>query len=160
VLYEPPRFDSVTPEVRARLHACLESGDLDGLLATFLIDVVEATLQPDLQPEARQQMLGGMRRWPVWSAALRNARSIPAEVDSYASYRFDAAEFREFTAPTVLLVGASSSAVIRRWVVELAAALPVSRVLQLEGQAHGAMWAAPDEFAATVDEALDWATVP
>jgi pimeloyl-ACP methyl ester carboxylesterase len=134
----------------------MAAGDLDSLLATFLIDIVEATLQPDLPPEARQQMLVGMQNSAVWSAALRNARSIPAEVDSYATYRFDPAEFRDFTTPTVLLLGSTSSPVMRRRVEDLDAALPASRILLLEDQAHGAMWAAPEVFARTVEEALDW----
>src|SRR6266498_4223672 len=36
VLYEPPRFESFTPAVRARLHASLAAGDLDTIVATFL----------------------------------------------------------------------------------------------------------------------------
>jgi pimeloyl-ACP methyl ester carboxylesterase len=89
VLYEPPQFESFTPAVRAQLHASLSAGDLDTIVSTVLIDVVEATLNPSLPPEARQQMLAGMRQSPIWSAALRNARSIPAEADSYATYHFD-----------------------------------------------------------------------
>jgi len=156
VLYEPPRFESVTPDVRARLHANLAAGDLDNVLATFLIDVVEATMNPNLPPEARQQMLVGMRQSPVWSAALRNAQSIPAEVDSYATYTFDPAEFRDFQTPTVLLLGSTSSPVMKEWVKGLQTSLHGSRIMVLEGEAHGANWAAPELFARTVLEALDW----
>jgi pimeloyl-ACP methyl ester carboxylesterase len=156
VLYEPPRFESVTPAVRARLHASLAAGDLDNVLATFLIDVVEATMNPDLPPATRQQMLMGMRQSPVWSAALRNIRSIPAEVDSYATYRFDLAEFRDFTTPTVLLLGTTSSPVMKEWVEELHDSLRVSRMMVLEGEAHSAKWVAPELFARTVVDALDW----
>ncbi len=156
VLYEPPRFESFTPAVRARLHASLAAGDLDSLVATVLIDVVQTTMNPNLPPEAWQQMLVGMRQSPIWSRALRNARSIPAEVDSYATYQFDPAEFHDFTTPTVLLLGSTSSPVMQRWVEELHAALPYSRIMILEGQGHGAMMAAPELFARVVSEALDW----
>jgi pimeloyl-ACP methyl ester carboxylesterase len=156
VLYEPPRFEGVTPAVRARLHASLAAGDLGSIVATFLIDIVEATTNPNLPPEARPQMLAGMRQAPIWSAALRNARSIPAEVDSYATYRFDPAEFRDFTTATALLIGSTSSPVVRGWAEKLQAALPHSRIIIMEGQGHGANWAAPELFARTVREALDW----
>jgi pimeloyl-ACP methyl ester carboxylesterase len=156
VLYEPPRFESFTPAVQDQLHAGLAAGDLDSIVSTVLVDVVEATLNPSLPPEARQQMLAGMHQSPIWSAALRNARSIPAEVDSYATYRFDPAEFRDFITPTVLLLGSTSSPVMQRWVDELHAALPYSRIMMLEGQGHGAMMVAPALFARAVREALDW----
>jgi pimeloyl-ACP methyl ester carboxylesterase len=142
--------------VRDQLHASLAAADLDSIVSTVLIDVVEATLNPSLPPEARQQMLAGMRQSPIWSAALRNARSIPAEVDSYATYRFDPAEFRDFTTPTVLLLGSTSSPVMQRWVEELRAALTRSQIMMLEGQGHGAMMVAPKLFARAVSEALDW----
>src|SRR4029453_19417107 len=116
VLYEPPQFDSITAEVRARLHASLAAGDLDGLLASFLIDVVEGTLPADRSPLARQEMHAGMRNSHVWSAALRNAPSIPVEADSYARYHFDAAEFCGFMTPTVLMLGTASSPVMQGWV--------------------------------------------
>jgi pimeloyl-ACP methyl ester carboxylesterase len=156
VLYEPPRFEGVTAAVRARLHASLADGDLDSIVATFLIDIVEATTNPNLPPEARAQMLAGMRQTPIWPAALRNAHSIPAEVDSYATYRFDPAEFRDFTTATVLLLGSASSPVVQRWAKELQAALPHSGMMMLEGQGHSAHWAAPELFARTVKEAVDW----
>ena len=156
VLYEPPRFEGVTAAVRAQLHASLAAGDLDTIVATFLIDVVEASTNPTLSPQARAQILAGMRQAPIWSAALRNARSIPAEVDSYGTYRFDPSEFRDFTTPTVLLLGSTSSPIVRRWAEELQAALPHSCMMMLEGQGHGAHWAAPELFARTVSAALAW----
>jgi pimeloyl-ACP methyl ester carboxylesterase len=156
VLYEPPRFESFTPAIQARLHASLAAGDFDSIVSTVLIDVVETTMNPNLSPEARPQMLAGMRQSPIWSAALRNAHSIPAEVDSYATYRFDPAEFRDFTTPTVFLLGSTSSPIMQGWVEELHAALPYSRIMMLVDQGHGAMMAAPDLFVRIVREALDW----
>jgi len=38
------------------------------------------------------------------------------------------------------------------------AALPVSRIMILEGQGHGAMLEGPELFARTVRAALDWAS--
>src|SRR5260370_11465005 len=42
VLYEPPRFDSITPAARGRLHASLETEGFDDILATILRDVIAA----------------------------------------------------------------------------------------------------------------------
>lgn len=157
VLYEPPRFDDVfTPAVLARLRASLDAGDLDEVLAIFLVDVVAADLNPGLLPGARSDVVAGMRRSPVWAAAMRNVRSIPAEADSYATYRFDPAEFGDFDTPTVLLLGGTSTTVMRAYVEYLYGALPKSRIMVLEGQGHGAMLEAPELFVRTVRAALDW----
>ena len=157
VLYEPPLFDGITPAMRARMHASLKAGDLDAVLATFLFDVVAAEMNPNLLPDARPQVLAGMRESPIWAAALRKVRSIPAEMDAYATYRFEPTEFRNFSTPTVLLLGSTSSPVMRGFVEDLQAALPISRIMMLEGQGHGAMLEAPELFVRTVRAALDWA---
>jgi pimeloyl-ACP methyl ester carboxylesterase len=157
VLYEPPRFDSITPAVRARLHRSLGTGDFDDILATFLVDVIAADMNPELFPSARPQVLAAMRQSPIWAAALRNVRSLPAEADSYATYRFEPTEFRDFSTPTVLLLGGTSSAVMRGFVEDLHAALPISRIMMLEGQGHGAMLEAPELFVHAVRAAVDWA---
>jgi pimeloyl-ACP methyl ester carboxylesterase len=157
VLYEPPRFDAITPAVRARLHASLEAGDFDDILATLLVDAIAAELNSGLLPGARPQVLAGMRESPIWAAAFRNVRSVPAEADSYSTYRFEPIEFRDFSTPTVLLLGSTSSPVMQHFVEDLHAALPVSRIMMLEGQGHGAL-EAPELFVSTVRAALDWAS--
>lgn len=159
VLYEPPRFDAFSPAVLARLHASLEAGDLDDVLATVLVDVIAADLNPGLLPGARPAVLAGMRDSPIWAAAMRNVRSIPAEADSYAAYRFGPAEFRDWSTPTVLLLGSTTGPVMRRWVEDLRAVLPSSHIMMLEGQGHGAMVEAPELFVRTVRAALEWAPV-
>ena len=93
LLYEPPRLDAFTSSVRARLHASLAAGDLDSIVATVLVDVVVSTTNPGILPNARPQVLAGLRESPVWAGALRNARAIPAEADSYATYRFAPSNF-------------------------------------------------------------------
>ncbi|TMB90520.1 MAG: alpha/beta hydrolase [Chloroflexi bacterium] len=155
VLYEPPRLDAFTPSVRGRLHASLAAGDLDSIVATVLVDVVVSTTNPGILPNARPQVLAGLRESPIWAGALRNARSIPAEADSYATYRFDPVEFRDFSTPTVLLLGSTSGPVVQGWVQDLHAALSSSRIVLLEGQGHGAMHEAPEMFVHTVRAALE-----
>jgi pimeloyl-ACP methyl ester carboxylesterase len=156
VLYEPPRLEAFTPMMLARLHADLLAGDVDGLVTTVLLDIVEATTRPDMPMEARQQRLAELKRAPIWTAALRDAHSIPAEADSYATYRFDSAEFRNFTIPTTLLLGSTSSSVMQRWVQELHTALANSQVVLLDGQGHAAMLTAPELFVRTVCQVTEW----
>ena len=155
VLYEAPRLDASTPALRARLWANLASGDLEGMVGTILVDTIEATLNPGLPPEALTQVKEQLRQEGIWPAMLRNAASIPAEVDSYATYRFDAAQFHDFRTPTVLLLGSTSSPVIRQWVEDLHAALPFSRITVLQGQGHAATITAPELFVRAVREAID-----
>ncbi len=157
LLYEPPRLDAFTSSVRARLHASLAAGDLDSIVATVLVDVVVSTTNPGILPNARPQVLAGLRESPVWAGALRNARAIPAEADSYATYRFDPVEFRDFSTPTVFLLGSASGPVVQGWVQDLQAALSSSRIVLLEGQGHGAMHEAPELFVRTVRAALECA---
>jgi len=154
VLYEPPRLDAFTSSVRARLRASLAAGDLDSIVATVLVDVVVSTTRLGLLPNARPQVLAGLRESPIWAGALRNARAIPAEADSYGTYRFDPVEFRDFAIPTVLLLGSTSGPVVQGWVQDLQAALPSSRIVLLEGQGHGAMHEAPELFVRIVRAAL------
>jgi pimeloyl-ACP methyl ester carboxylesterase len=123
-------------------------------VATVLVDVVVSTTNPGILPNARPQVLAGLRHSPVWEAALRNAHAIPAEADSYATYRFDPIEFRDFSTPIVLLVGSSSGPIVQGWVQDLQAALPSSRIVVLEGQGHGAMHDAPELFVHKVRAAL------
>jgi pimeloyl-ACP methyl ester carboxylesterase len=157
VLYEAPRLDAFTlaPALRPRLWASLASGDLDGMVSTVLVDTIEATLNPGLPREALQQVQERLRQEGIWPAMLRNAESIPAEADSYATYRFDPAEFHDFRTPTVLLLGSTSSPLMRRWVEDLHAALPFSRITVLQGQGHAATITAPELFVRAVREALD-----
>jgi pimeloyl-ACP methyl ester carboxylesterase len=129
-------------------------------LTTIFVDVIAANLNPELFPSARPQVLAGMRELPVWAAALRNVRSIPAEADSYATYSFEPAEFRDFTTPTVLLLGSTSSPVMRGFVEDLHAALPNGRIMMLEGEGHAANLTAPELFVRTVRAALDSAQDP
>jgi pimeloyl-ACP methyl ester carboxylesterase len=155
VLYEPPRFDAFTSAVQAQLRVSLAAGDYDQVLATVLVDVVVGTTNPELLRHAREQMLAGARHSQVWAASLRNIQSIPAEVDSYVGYRFDPKEFRDFNTPTAILLGSTSPPVVRRWMEDLHAALPASRIVELEGQGHGAMLEAPELFVRTVRAALE-----
>jgi pimeloyl-ACP methyl ester carboxylesterase len=155
VLYEPPRFDAFTSAVQGQLRVSLAASDYDQLLATVLVDVVVGTTNPELLRHAREQVLAGARQAQVWAASLRNVQSIPAEVDSYVGYRFDPKEFRDFNTPTAILLGSTSPPVVRRWMEDLHAALPASRIVELEGQGHGAMLEAPELFVRTVRAALE-----
>lgn len=156
VLYEPPSIAPVAPEIITRVYAALAAGDIDTVVATALIDVVGGAANPDVPPEALDQMLAGMRQSPIWAAVARNARGIPAELESHNTYHFDPAEFRAFATPTVLLLGGSSGPMMQHWVADLQADLPNSKIVILDGQGHGAMLEAPELFTHAVRDACAW----
>ena len=110
-----------------------------------------------LTPETRERLRNGLRRSPTWEIVRRNARSLAAEFDSYAAYRFDPAPFRTFMVPSALFLGSRTPPFMRDAAYALASALPVSKVFMLEGEGHGAMSTSPDLFVKVVYEALDWA---
>jgi pimeloyl-ACP methyl ester carboxylesterase len=74
------------------------------------------------------------------------ARVIPRETRARNAYRFEAACFKDFRTPTLLLTGGRSAPELRAAVDMLHAALPESRVIVLEGESHVAMSSAPDLF--------------
>ena len=99
VLYEPPMgFLASPPEGVHRLHALLEAGEHDELLAVFMREV--AGLPPD-QVEL-------LRSLPAWEARLAVAHTIPREERASREYSFDPDRFRGLRTPTLFLQGGDS----------------------------------------------------
>jgi pimeloyl-ACP methyl ester carboxylesterase len=111
-----------------------------------LNDVVgSATGQPLPEPA-----LAALLSSPFGQMLLRNARSFPIELESYAAYSFDAQRFGTLGIPTISLVGSESPPVNRRITDQLQATLQRHEIAVLEGQGHGAMMEAPERFAAVL----------
>jgi len=87
-----------------------------------------------------------IRQAPFWKMWLQNAQTIPFEVRSFGEYVFNAAQFKAFNIPTLLLLGSESPEVIKRQVATIHQGLPDSQVVVLNGQGHGAMYTASDLF--------------
>ncbi len=141
VLYEPPMgFLATPPQVVRRLHALLDAGERDELLAFFMREV--AGLPPD-QVEL-------MRSLPAWEARLAVVHTIPREERASREYAFDPDRFRGLRVPTLFLEGGDSPDPFRAAGEAVQAALAECRVAVMPGQRHAAMDTATELFVGEV----------
>jgi pimeloyl-ACP methyl ester carboxylesterase len=137
VLYEPPLpvgIEVYPAGLTERLNALLAADDRDGVVSTFMQEVVR---MPPAQLEA-------LRSDPSWEARLAAAHTIPRElrlVDGEGFERFAAVD-----APTLLLVGGDSPPFLVEASRRLEQALPDARLETMPGQQHVAMNTAPELF--------------
>jgi pimeloyl-ACP methyl ester carboxylesterase len=138
-LYEPPIPSGVPiypPRSIDSLQALLDAGDKEGVVTTFLTEIVH-------MPPAELKTLQSLPSWPARVAA---AHTIPRELRADEGYRFDAARFKDVRAPTLLLLGGDSPAFFKAAIELVHEALPSSRIAVLPGQQHTAMNTAPELF--------------
>ena len=144
VLYEPPPTGvpgTIPPAVADRLAALLASGDRDGVVTTFMREIVRV-------PPGELETL---RSLPAWQGRVAAAHTILREVLAVEGHPpLDPAQLRTFETPTLLLLGGDSPAGDRAHAQALKAALPNSRIAVMPGQRHVAMNTAPDLFVAEV----------
>ena len=145
VLYEPPVLGAALnlEKHRAALNKCLAADDRVGLVTILMNDILGAATGREMPPAA----ISGLLQSPFGHILARNARSIPAELESYAAYGFDAERFRNFPLPAVLLLGSYSPPSNSIITTQLQAILPHQKTALLEGQEHSAMASAPELFA-------------
>jgi pimeloyl-ACP methyl ester carboxylesterase len=140
VLYEPAMLVAGVPPfpagVNDRLDALLEAGDREGVLTTFMREVVRMPAHE----------FATFRASPAWPARLAAVHTLPRELRAVERYPFDARRFRDLRIPTLLLTGADSPHFLRAAVDAAAAALPASRVVVMPGQQHIAIDTAPQLF--------------
>jgi len=140
VLYEPPIPVEGIPIYPAgvieRLQALLEAGDREGVLTTFMREVVR-------MPPHEFELF---RSSPAWSARVAAAHTLPRELRAHEQYRFKAERFHGLKTPTLLLAGGDSPDFFKAAIATVNAALPNSRVVVLPGQQHIAMDTAPELF--------------
>jgi pimeloyl-ACP methyl ester carboxylesterase len=140
ILYEgvPLRGQALYPPgLIARMEGMLERGEIEMALVTMLRDVAGLSVEG----------LDLMRaQTTAWERRLANTCSMPRELRTEASYVFDPARFRAMATPTLLLVGGASPTRELTHARGVAAALPDSRIVVLDGQEHAAMLTAPDLF--------------
>ncbi|MGI9032309.1 MAG: hypothetical protein DLM54_06460 [Acidimicrobiales bacterium] len=145
VLYEPPLPETLTPEILESLRAAEAAGDREAVLATFLLDVAGND----------EEALTFIRSRPIWPLMVDNALTLPAELRAVRGYRFRPAEFAGWSVPVLCLVGGSSEPQQSTVVDEIVAALAGAQVVALPGQGHGAMFSAPELFAAEIERFVD-----
>lgn len=140
VLYEPyiPMTGvQIYPEgIIERLQALIDAGDREGVLVTFIREVVGIP----------SRELALLQSQPAWSARVAAAHTIPRELRAEARYRFDPERFKGVSTPTLLLLGGKSPLFMKASVDAVNAALPNSRVVVMPGQQHIADQTAPELF--------------
>jgi len=150
VLYEPPipvNGPIYEPAVRERVQALLDAGDRQGVVTAFFRDVAR-------MPPGELEML---QKLPNWPARVSAAATIPREMRVGDRYDFEPGRFATMRTPTLLLLGGASPPFFRPAIEAVHAALPVSRIVVLEGQQHVAMNTASELFTRTV---LDFLLAP
>ena len=146
VLYEPafPVGEPLYPPGRREMfEAMLARDDREAVLTTFFREDVGLT---DAELEAA-------RSEPSWAARLSSAHTLPREFAD-DDYVFDATRFEGLTVPMLLLTGSESPSMLAAPTAALHDALPQSRVVVMEGQAHAAITMVPELFARLVVDFL------
>lgn len=146
VLYEPPLpigIEIYPSGLIERLEALLAAGDREGVVTTFLRDVVR---MPADELEA-------VRADPSWEGRLTAAHTIPRELRIADSYEPDFTRLASVSVPTRLLVGGDSPAFLVEPSRRLHEQILDSQLITMPGQQHVAMTTAPDVF---LDAVIDF----
>ena len=140
ILYEPPIPIEDNPTHRNglidQLEALLTIGDREGVLTTFILEVLH---MPPQDFEA-------YRASATWRARVAAAHTLPRELRAQERYHFVPERFKNVMIPTLLLMGENSPARFKTATQLVQASLPISRIVILPGQGHVAMDTAPDLF--------------
>ena len=129
----------------ARLDALAAGGDLDGVMATFMAEVVG--LSPD--------EIEDYRRSPTWPSRAAAAPTAIRELRAEAGRDAATEQFAEIRIPVLQLIGANSPEIFVGGTRELDALLVDGRLISLRGQKHAAHHTSPDLFVAVVEGFLD-----
>jgi pimeloyl-ACP methyl ester carboxylesterase len=146
VLYEPP-LAAFRPDGAASmfgleqaLRQFVAAGDRDGAVTAFLRD---AALMPAGQVERLRSGAG-------WTQMTRLAHTLAYDAEIAAGYVLEARRLRSVRTPVLMLAGSASPAWMHTAAAAVAAGLPDARVVELVGQEHGALVAAPRLLADTI----------
>jgi len=154
ILYEPPitadgaRPDS--PAVLAKLDSLLAANEREQIVITFLRDQVRV-------PADRLEV---MKSSPIWPIILEIAPTLPRESRQVNTYRPSLERLADWKTPTTVLLGSTSTGILRDAAYFLRDAIPGCRLVILDGQGHGAATEAPDYFVAKVLEAIAAVAAP
>jgi pimeloyl-ACP methyl ester carboxylesterase len=138
VLYEPPvqPDPSMSPAFVAELEHLAAEGRREELLAQFQMVVLGHTAE-DMERSRAQ---------PQWPARVAAAHTVARETALGQSYRFIPDRFADLRIPVLLLQGTESPPFLQRSTAAVQAALPHSRIVLLNGQAHQAVGQATELF--------------
>lgn len=138
VLYEPPIVGEgetvYSPVQLARLEALLAAGDHDGVVATFMGEIVRLT----------PHELDVIRSSPAWPGRVAAAHTLPRELRAQEAYRLDPERAGRLFIPVLLLLGGDSPPFFGRAIAALEMLLHDARLVVMTGQQHIAMDTAPE----------------
>lgn len=143
ILYEPPvptGIPSIPSGVPERIQALCDQDELEAALELFLREGAK-------MPE---QEVASYRQSPMWHATLPVTPTIPREIALDRTYRFQAERFARLQVPALLLTGSESPPFYSEGTKLVAAALPNSRVVVLQGHQHIAHLSEPELVAREV----------
>src|SRR5262249_8547607 len=149
VLYEPPIAvlggSSRASHAIAEVHRRLAAGDREAALEYFYGTIAQ------IPPRA----LAAMRALPDWKKQVKAVHTVLRELEAMAGYSLRPERFRNWSIPTLLLLGGDSPPVYRAGIERMQNILPGSTIAVLEGQGHMAMKTAPKQFARAILEFLN-----
>jgi pimeloyl-ACP methyl ester carboxylesterase len=143
ILYEPPLpigLEIYPPGLIDELQMLLDADEREGLLTTFLTEVVHA-------PPDQVRLMRGL---PSWPSRLAAAHTIVRELRADEKYVFSRQRWGGLETPTLLLMGGDSPPFLTEATNSLHASLPHSTLKTMSGQQHAAMDTAPDMFVSEV----------
>jgi pimeloyl-ACP methyl ester carboxylesterase len=144
ILYEPPllarSWGVYPPEVLERMRSSLAAGDREGVVTTFVTQIVKV-------PAHELELL---KADPSWPGRVNSAHTILREIDASIRYELIPDRFRSLSVPVLLLLGGDSIPFLQHATKVLHSVLPNSRLKRMPGQQHNAMCTAPDLFASEV----------
>jgi pimeloyl-ACP methyl ester carboxylesterase len=143
VLFEPTTAEVVRllpSELLERLDALLAEGDREGVLVESYRAIVGLT----------NEEIAHQRAQPAWPNRIAAAHTVPRELRVPPDGAFSAEQMKTVAAPALVLVGSDTPRPYRENALAVAAALPGSELVILDGQGHGAEVLAPEDVAEPV----------
>lgn len=144
ILYEPGFIvdgarELPGPEILVQMQSALAAGNREAALRIAMREAVGAT----------DADFAALAEGPGWTRLLAVAGAIP---NDWALWQqtFSAEKVRGLRTPTLMLMGSSSPAWLRKGTEVICAALPNARLVVLPGQGHSAMITAPQAFVQAV----------
>jgi pimeloyl-ACP methyl ester carboxylesterase len=143
ILYEPAGSGGAhhySQNTIDQMQELIDSGEFEAAVEMMFREIVK---MPAHELEA-------YRKLPMWKGRILLAPTLPRELASDISYRFNAQRFRDLRVPTLLLLGGDSPAFVQETTERINSAFPNSKIVVLPGQQHIAMDTNPDLFAREV----------
>jgi pimeloyl-ACP methyl ester carboxylesterase len=140
----PPGSGYEPPELRDRLRARLAVGDLDGLLAEFMTQVVGMSATE----------LAAYRADPIWPVRAAAAVTIPRELDAETDGAGSLERLGAVGQPVLQLLGSESRTIFRHATLALNDRLADGRIVEIAGAKHAAHHTHPDVVVEAVRDFL------